>query len=371
MGRRGEANKEQQQHQRLRCRTNVVDYSIMNGTWGPIISDFNAVDRNLHNNSSPVRERQVPERRSDGKGKKPVSNAANKDVKPAAGKARHTKTFTKPEKKQLTGNRLLAKKRLKEAPDHSNGDPTLENSGHRALRIRNRIKTRLTNARYFQTMLDAYEQDGWGPSSHRKLKPTEELKKSSESLIHAKKEIKELLKQMDPASNELAQKETRIDEREYEAEGLAFEKIVCSICGTGDARRGNDILLCDYSECNRAFHQKCHHPQVTELPHDDEDWFCTHCLCYTDCIEAVNELFGTHYTTWEKMFPELEENASNELSSEEYNSQEDDDYDPDMDEILSDDNKSVHSESVSEEHSDDEDSDKSTDEPESTTKSEN
>ena len=119
----------------------------------------------------------------------------------------------------------------------------------------------------------------------------------------------------------------------------------------------------------------------------DEDWFCTHCLCYTDCIEAVNELFGTHYTTWEKMFPELEENASNELSSEEYNSQEvnrrnlvcfhltllvqDDDYDPDMDEILSDDNKSVHSESVSEENSDDEDSDESTDEPESTTKSEN
>ena len=58
-------------------------------------------------------------------------------------------------------------------------------------------------------MLDAYEQDGWGPSSHRKLKPTEELKKSSESLIHAKKEIKELLKQMDPASTELAQNEVK------------------------------------------------------------------------------------------------------------------------------------------------------------------
>eukprot|EP00960_Hanusia_phi_P052295 761369-Hanusia_phi.AAC.7 len=100
----------------------------------------------------------------------------------------------------------------------------------------------------------------------------------------------------------------------------------------------------------------------------DEDWFCTHCLCYTDCIEAVNELFGTHYTTWEKMFPELEENGKNELSSEEYNSQEDDDYDPEMDEILSDDNKSVHSESVSEEHSEDEGSDKSTDGVESTRK---
>eukprot|EP00960_Hanusia_phi_P052296 761369-Hanusia_phi.AAC.8 len=201
----------------------------MNGTWGPIISDFHVRGRSTDDRPSSSRNEHGRDQAGAAKSKARSPTATARDGKLVKDKSKHAQSPEKPPKqKEGKGKQLLAKKRLKGIVDNTNGDPSLEISGHRALRIRNRIKTRLTNARYFQTMLDAYEQDGWGPSSHRKLKPTEELKKSSESLVHAKKEIKELLKQMDPASNELAQNEcpkTRIDEHEYEQDGLAFEKV--------------------------------------------------------------------------------------------------------------------------------------------------
>jgi hypothetical protein len=59
-------------------------------------------------------------------------------------------------------------------------------------------------------------------------------------------------------------------------DGIPAEDIACSKCGSPDADSDDDILLCDYAGCGRAFHQRCCEPPVTAdaMPADDEDWVC-------------------------------------------------------------------------------------------------
>ena len=134
---------------------------------------------------------------------------------------------------------------------------------------------------------------------------------------------------------------------------VIVDQVLCAVCGSGESHDDNDILMCDFKNCNRAFHVKCHDPPLPAPPHEDEDWFCAHCFCYADSVEAVNECFGTSHSSWRAMFPELQvlENAGTPQTGEEleedYISAEDDDYMPNPEaEIASDDERSVHTESA-------------------------
>ena len=69
------------------------------------------------------------------------------------------------------------------------------------------------------------------------------------------------------------------------------------MCGNDDTPDDNDILLCDAVDCGLAFHQKCLRPALgtEDIPEGDDDWCCPHCNCRFDCIDIINEDFGTEY----------------------------------------------------------------------------
>ena len=48
---------------------------------------------------------------------------------------------------------------------------------------------------------------------------------------------------------------------------------LCAVCQNGDSEPPNEILFCD--NCDRAFHQNCCSPLVSEVPEDD--WLCKDC----------------------------------------------------------------------------------------------
>ncbi len=58
----------------------------------------------------------------------------------------------------------------------------------------------------------------------------------------------------------------RMREEDFGDAGIDLDKVLCAVCGSGEAVTGNDILMCDLKNCYRAFHQRCHHPPIETLP---------------------------------------------------------------------------------------------------------
>ena len=50
----------------------------------------------------------------------------------------------------------------------------------------------------------------------------------------------------------------------------------CEACGGADSGEGNWMLLCD-GECGGGFHMSCLSPPLTELPPEEDEWFCSSC----------------------------------------------------------------------------------------------
>ena len=77
------------------------------------------------------------------------------------------------------------------------------------------------------------------------------------------------------------------------------EHVVCSKCGDGEPGEDNDILLCDLAGCGRAYHQRCLVPAVAtaDIPPGDENWFCHLCSSRLDCLEMINDDFGTDWVS--------------------------------------------------------------------------
>ena len=69
-----------------------------------------------------------------------------------------------------------------------------------------------------------------------------------------------------------AKSEIQIPDEAYEGDFVDTEKICCATCGSQDATENNDILLCDRAGCNKAFHQKCLNPIVTDCGDTEDDW---------------------------------------------------------------------------------------------------
>ena len=106
-----------------------------------------------------------------------------------------------------------------------------------------------------------------------------------------------------------------------EDESIDLNNINCSVC-QGPDEEDNDIILCDYVSCNRAYHQYCHIPPITEI--GDEDWLCSHCACLDSCIELIDEYFQESSDTVHEVINYLKASrgAHDEVDSE----SEDEDY---------------------------------------------
>ena len=170
----------------LRKRSRIVDYSILNGKWG-----YSTV----HSRSTATQE-----------------DACSK-IKGEKRKGKKTRNAT-------MSNGAVG------ASEGENADGS-RSSATAATTLRAKIKSKLSRARYLESMLDAYQQEGWGGRGHRQLKPTAELAKCSQQLIEVKSSIRTLLEALDPDPkvSRIASHETRIPEKAYQHDGLEVDKV--------------------------------------------------------------------------------------------------------------------------------------------------
>jgi hypothetical protein len=189
---------------RLRKRTKAVDYSLLSGKWG-----VGAV----HSRSSAQEE--------EPKVKKKKRQSLDAHAKTANGAA---------------------------GAQQGESAVGARGSAAAATALRCKIKNKLSRARYLESMLDAYQQEGWGGRGHRQLKPTAELAKCSQQLVQVKTSIRALLEALDPDPkvSHIAAHDMRIPEKAYQHDGVHVDNvryapatcIVCNVCsarGKGDA----------------------------------------------------------------------------------------------------------------------------------------
>ena len=142
--------------------------------------------------------------------------------------------------------------------------------------------------------LQSYESEGWSrsgsKSKKRKLRPEAELRRARRKIRNAKSKIRSVLRDVVTAVAG-AKSEIQIPDEAYEDDFVDTEKICCAVCGSADATEGNDILLCDRAGCNKAFHQKCLNPIVTDCGDEDDDWYVVF-----QCSSAKRE---NHFITHE------------------------------------------------------------------------
>ncbi len=63
------------------------------------------------------------------------------------------------------------------------------------------------------------------------------------------------------------------------------ENAICNACGEGWWAEGNEMLLCDGAECERAYHTKCLRPPLDAVP--EGDWLCPSCAPSADDESSV------------------------------------------------------------------------------------
>jgi hypothetical protein len=174
-----------------------------------------------------------------------------------------------------------------------------------------RIRSQLSAIRFNEMYLQSYESEGWSrsgsKSKKRKLRPEAELRKARRKIKNSKFKIRSILRDVCTAVAN-AKNEIRIPVEAFEDDFVDTEKICCAVCGSKDSNEdGNDILLCDRKGCNKAFHQKCLSPVVTDCGEPDDDWYCHRCQCHFDGLVIINEHFDTDFNDWTEVFPECQE----------------------------------------------------------------
>lgn len=110
----------------------------------------------------------------------------------------------------------------------------------------------------------------------------------------------------------------------YLGDELDADEIQCSRCGVDDSTDENDILLCDYIGCGRAYHQYCQDPPTLVVPAEDEDWLCNKCSVIVKFLAMLADEFGVEVSSWRQLWPENElqqEFRYIEWQEEQYNTQ--------------------------------------------------
>ncbi|OVA04100.1 Homeobox domain [Macleaya cordata] len=220
---------------------------------------------------------------------------------------------------------------------------------------RKRVKYLLNRTRYEHSLIEAYSGEGWKGQSAEKIRPEKELQRATSEILRCKRKIRDLFQHLDSLCAE-----GRFQESLFDSEGQIYsEDIFCAKCRSKDVSADNDIILCD-GICNRGFHQMCLDPPLLkeEIPQGDEGWLCPGCDCKVDCIDLLNDYFGTDLSindNWEKVFPEVATTAAGNKLEDNFgfpsDDSEDNDYDPDNPEV----DEKVEAEGSSSESSDESD----------------
>eukprot|EP00629_Pelagomonadales_sp_RCC1024_P006211 CAMPEP_0119261798 /NCGR_PEP_ID=MMETSP1329-20130426/1725_1 /TAXON_ID=114041 /ORGANISM="Genus nov. species nov., Strain RCC1024" /LENGTH=458 /DNA_ID=CAMNT_0007261379 /DNA_START=168 /DNA_END=1544 /DNA_ORIENTATION=+ len=178
-----------------------------------------------------------------------------------------------------------------------------------------RLDGHIDKARRAAFFLEAYAMDTGG----KKVKPTQEIQKAEETVATAKAEIRKILKEVAELypdhrwGTEKAEVKGTVEDPDEEGEegSIDVEEVACAVCGSYEADAENDIVMCDRTNCFRAFHVKCCEPQLTPeaLGGPDDDWFCPQCVVIDNCVDKVNEYFDREYTAagWADIFASDEE----------------------------------------------------------------
>ncbi|KAH7315157.1 hypothetical protein KP509_21G036500 [Ceratopteris richardii] len=202
-------------------------------------------------------------------------------------------------------------------------------------RIKMRVRYLINIIKREQSLIDAYSADGWQGRSLEKIRPEQELKKAETRILQSKFKIREELQKLHKLSLEGS-----IEENAFEPDGqIYFDDIFCAVCRSKELHPENDIILCD-GACNRAFHQYCLDPplRTEDIPPGDDGWLCPVCDSKFDCLDAINDNFGTDFKiedSWEKVFEEVEDaSACDKLTGSQVDwpseDSEDDDYEPEV-----------------------------------------
>ncbi len=93
---------------------------------------------------------------------------------------------------------------------------------------------------------------------------------------------------------------------------ICEKNIICCVCFDGKSTPQNDILLCDGTNCKRAFHMKCLRPKLTlsDVKNHQNEWLCPFCFKLSELIHYVQETYfgdNGYDVTWETaedVFPE-------------------------------------------------------------------
>ncbi|KAG8067990.1 hypothetical protein GUJ93_ZPchr0005g15185 [Zizania palustris] len=226
-------------------------------------------------------------------------------------------------------------------------------------KISREIRYFLNRMNYEQTLIEAYDNEGWNAKRMEKIRPEKELERARAEILRCKMKIRTAFQNLD-----LIPKGKKLDGSLFDSEGrISNEDIFCGTCGTGDVTLNNDIILCDGS-CDRAFHQNCLNPPLlTEhIPAGEQAWLCPACDCKLDLMDKINQLQGSNLSisdSWEKVFLEaaalppagyVQNDPCDDLPSDD---SEDGDFDPD----LGQDHEQHHADGQEERLSDEEDGD--------------
>jgi len=186
-------------------------------------------------------------------------------------------------------------------------------------KVLGKVRGGLSTIRREQALLDAYEGGGWGGCNWKKIKPEAELKKARSTIKLCKIRIREAI-----SSLQALYPGVKMDA--YDSDGIDAEEIKCCVCGQLDCEgEGNDIILCDAKGCDRAYHQLCVDPPLSQEDLNDDDWFCPTCDCRLDCIDHINDEFESSVKDDSELFPEVDEEES-DIGPKDESDEEDEDF---------------------------------------------
>ncbi|OQR98716.1 hypothetical protein ACHHYP_08256 [Achlya hypogyna] len=169
----------------------------------------------------------------------------------------------------------------------------------------------MTQLRFQETYIEAYETDGWKKRSHEKLKPSAELEKYRRKLRYGKQMVLEDLREFQ-ARFELHQPLPR------DASEMNDEDILCAKCRLSTTAPDNDILICESIGCKRVYHQQCLEPVLLtkDMPPEDVDWYCQLCLGLFEALKLINLTCDTACMTVEELFPDLDKEVAEPAPSD-------------------------------------------------------
>lgn len=198
-------------------------------------------------------------------------------------------------------------------------------------RLAARVRSQITQLRYLYTFVEAYEAEGWRHASREKLKPSHELQAARRKIRHIKQLVVRLLQEIaslrdrDASIPYLVELEAQSDDgndeggcpSDSDTSNRHAQHIYCSRCSLSHTTEENDILLCDNEGCCRAFHQQCQVPVVKteDIPEGEDPWYCTSCESLYTALKAINNACDTEYETVGEVFPELNDEDDDGVSS--------------------------------------------------------